>query len=412
MTVYDTTKVRSPFLDRTKVALVEQQLKRFSGVDMSTGDVFYNVVRGELDGSWDARIGVLPQYEEWFVNKNGKPERRICEPYLIVEASLHKAFLGHNVYGGPTEFQQACSDLVVKVEELLGIELPPARLWTVHRVDGALMYRLSKDACVEFFRNMKLVSFPRRKRGTSTHDMSYYVAGKTTTVKFYHKGTEFLKHDKGRVRRYFERLFRDIYGEWVPDEKKPGEKRWVPDYEGNKKRAERKAEAMHRLADSRLRVEVEIHSDKLQYDFGKNPTVAEVTDAYLQQVYDAEIEKLLREGKQAMDTVKQSKAVLRRLQGVYGDSTGGRLYGFWTTLCTLGDEETRERFSKTVFYRNRKQLEDAGVSWHGTDVVVVANGGALPADFSPVRTDKRLCYLPARNREEYQVSREVMRRAA
>lgn len=113
-----------------------------------------------------------------------------------------------------------------------------------------------------------------------------------------------------------------------------------------------------------------------------------------------------------MDTVRGSRAVLLRLQLVYGQSTGLRLYGFWSSLCTLGDEVTRAQFAKTVFYRNRKLLEDAGVSWRGTDVSVVANDGLLPIDFSPVRTDKRLCFLPARNREEYQVSREDMRRAA
>jgi hypothetical protein len=33
--------------------------------------------------------------------------------------------------------------------------------------------------------------------------------------------------------------------------------------------------------------------------------VDEVTDGYLQQVYDKEVEKLLREGKQGMDTVRK-----------------------------------------------------------------------------------------------------------
>jgi len=44
-------------------------------------------------------------------------------------------------------------------------------------------------------------------------------------------------------------------------------------------------------------------------------------------------------------------------------------------------------------------------------VLVVANA-VLPHDFSPVRTDPRLCHLPARDREEFQVSRETLRLAA
>lgn len=138
----------------------------------------------------------------------------------------------------------------------------------------------------------------------------------------------------------------------------------------------------------------------------------EVTDAYLEGVYDREVEKLLREGKQGMDTVRNTQAVLQRLKNVYGDSNGMRLYGFWNVMCTLGDEDARKQLPKATFYRNRKLLEDAGVSWRGSNVFVVANDGALPADFSPIRTDKRLRILPARNREEYQVSREMLRQAA
>lgn len=395
---YDTVKLRSPYLDRQLVAAIEQRLIWRSGVDMKTGDVLYDLYRGELEGSWDARISVMPQYEEWIVNKNGKPERQRCEPYLLIEASVHKVFYGHNVYGGPTIFQQCCSDLVVKLEELLSTELPPARMWTVHRVDVALVYRLSEAACWEFFQAMKVMRFPRRAKGTASWDMGFYVAGKTTTVKFYHKGTEFAKHDRGRVRRFFEDIYVHLYGHSADN----AARNW----------AERKAAALQRLANMRLRAEVEIHSDKLQYDFEKNPTVAEVTDAYLQHVYDKEVEKLLREGKQAMDTVRTSKAVLRRLKAVYGDTNGQRLFGFWSCLCQHGDEATRKEYPKASYYRHRKHLEEAGVSWRGSDVVVVANGGALPVDFAPVRTDKRLCYLPARNREEFQVSREMMRRAA
>lgn len=113
-----------------------------------------------------------------------------------------------------------------------------------------------------------------------------------------------------------------------------------------------------------------------------------------------------------MDTVRTSKAVLRRLKDVYGDTKGRLLYGFWSCLCQQGEEVTRREYPKTTYWRHRKELEGAGVSWRGSDVVVVANDGLLPADFAPVRSDKRLCYLPARNREEYRMSRDLLPLAA
>ncbi|WP_296560012.1 phage/plasmid replication protein, II/X family [Pigmentiphaga sp.] len=394
---YDTVKLKSPPLGRQVVERIQQQCFLRMGVEVSSGEVRYEIFSGELLGSWDSRISVVPKYEDYIINKNGRPELHPCEPYLVVEASLHKVFCGHNVYGGPVEFQRMCSDFVVLLEELLGVEFPPARCWTVHRVDVALVYRLEKPQIKEFFDGIQLISFPRRKKGAAKYAMAVYFAGKTTTIKLYHKGAEFAVHERSRLRGFFTNLFASLHG--VADEK-------------NRSRVERKVAALQRLADRRLRAEVEIHSDKFQYDFGKNPRVDEVSDAYLQQVYDKEMEKLLREGKQAMDTVRESRAVMRRLQDMYGYSSGNRLYGFWSALCTLGDEVTREQFPKTVFYRNRKQLEDAGVSWRGTDVVVVANDKLIPSDFAPVRSDKRLCFLPARNREGFNVSREMLRNAA
>lgn len=394
---YDTIRLRSPYLGHSVVERIKRQCLLRSGLDCASGEILYELFTGELLGSWDSRISVIPKNEEWVVNKNGRPELVPCDPYILIEASVHKIKYGHNVYGAPDVFLQACRDFVALVEDLLETDLPVADWWTVHRVDVASVYRLSKAACKEFFDGLQLMSFPRRKKGAAKYAMAVYFAGKTTTVKFYHKGTEFQVHDRGRLRGFFSQVFKHRHGH---------------DEERSRALAERKVAALQRLADSRLRAEVEVHSDKLQYDFGKHPRVDEVTDAYLEGVFDTEIEKLLREGKQAMATVRESRAVLHRLKGVYGDALGMRLYGFWGSLTTLGDEVTREHVAKATFYRCRKQLEEAGVSWRGTDVQVIANDAVLPHDFSPVRTDPRLCHLPARNREEFQVSRETLRLAA
>jgi II/X family phage/plasmid replication protein len=98
-----------------------------TGLEMASGEVRYEIFSGELLGSWDSRISVVPKYEDYEINSAGRPVLRPCEPYIVIEASVHKVFNGHNVYGGATDFQQACSDFVVLLEQLLSIELPPAR---------------------------------------------------------------------------------------------------------------------------------------------------------------------------------------------------------------------------------------------------------------------------------------------
>jgi len=392
---YDTIKLKSPPMDRGTIQRIEQQCIMRQGMDMSSGELLYELFTGQLLGSWDSRISVIPKYEDWINDKNGTPRLQPCEPYLLVEASVHKVMLGHNVYGGPTNFQEAARYLVALVEKLLDTELMPADYWTVHRVDVAHVYKLSKASCKLFFDGIQLMSFPRRQRNSAKYDMAVYFAGKTTTVKFYHKGSEFSVHDRSRLRSFFRILFAHIYG---PDEK-------------NTTRVDRKLKALQRLADQRLRVEVEIHSDKLQYDLGRNPQVRELTDAYLERIHDTEIERLMREGKQGMETVKTTRAVLARLQANYPGAQATRLYGFWTSLTTLGDEVARQQYTKPTFYRNRKALEEVGISWRGTDIVVTANDSPIH-DFTPQRVDRRFCHAPARNRPEYHVSRDLMRLAA
>ncbi|WP_367848748.1 phage/plasmid replication protein, II/X family [Rhodoferax sp. WC2427] len=392
---YDTIKIKSPHMDRDFIRAVEQKCILRSGVDLNSGEMLYELHTGQLLGSWDARISVIPKYEDWFADRNGTPRLQPCEPYILVEASVHKVLLGHNVYGGPTDFLKAARDLVALVEKLLEIDLPAADIWTVHRVDVAHVYALSKAACKQFFDTMQLVNFPRRQRKAGKYNMAVHFPGKTTTVKFYHKGEEFRVHEISRLRIFFRSLFKHLHG----------------DDPRNMERVESKIGALQRLADKRLRVEVGINSDKLQYDFGKHPEVKDLTDEYLETLHDKEIERILREGKQGMDTVRTTDAVCNRLQNEYGRLTGNRLYGFWQSLCTSGDDKTKDRYTKPTYYRNRKMLEDVGVSWIGSDIVIVAND-SLIHDFIPMRMDRRFCFAPARNRPEYNVSRELMPLAA
>lgn len=393
---YDTIKLKSPYMAEHDVRAIEQQCILRSGIDLATGSLIYELHSGELLGSWDSRIAIRPMFEDWVTDKNGRPQLVPSEPYIIIEGSVHKAMLGHNVYGGPTNFQEACTFLVDLVQQLLGVELNSAKNWTVHRVDVAHVFALSKPAIKEFFDSISLRNFPRRQKKAAKYDMAVYFAGKTTTVKFYHKGSEFKIHDYARLRHYFRNAFAYQYGKSDPD---------------NMKRAERKLQALQRLADNRLRVEVEVHSDKFQYDFGKNPLVEDVTDQYLEAVHDKEVERLLREGKQAMDTVRTTTAVMTRLQNTYGQTKGQRLYGFWAAMCTLNENVMREQYARPTFFRNRKLLEEAGVSWRASDITVTAND-SLIHDFTPMRVDRRFCSAPARNRPEFTISREQMLLAA
>ena len=380
----DTIRLRSPAISETLAVQIEQHCILRRGINLASGEVLYEITSGDLRGSWDARIMVKVKREEYETASTGRPRLVDCEPYIILECSAHKVMMGHNIYGGPTGFRDTCATVIDLLEFLLHVELPAAFTWLVHRVDWAEVYRLPFAAVQEFFEGIYTIQFPRRNKSVSKHGShSIHIPGTTTTVKLYHKGPEFYEHDSKRLKGYLA-LYRAHTHKHEPPELAT---RWV----------NRKISALQRLANNRLRAEVGINSEKLDYDFGHRPQVHEVTDDYLKGVHDKEIMRLLKEGKSDMETVRKHRDVSRRLNTHYGDITGNRLYGFWLQMTTNGEEEVKRRVKRSQFYANRKALMQAAVSWHGTDVVIIANDTALPKDFRPLRTDPRVCTLPARN---------------
>ncbi|WP_144675083.1 phage/plasmid replication protein, II/X family [Desulfitobacterium sp. LBE] len=179
--------------------------------------------------------------------------------------------------------------------------------------------------------------------------------GRTTTVKAYHKGVEFAKHDRKRLYRY---LGLDKLNE------------------------------LQNFANQILRVEVEIKSLKLRNDFGELPLVSEITQDYLSNIYEKEVFKLLRDSVEEAKVCRTAQAVEKRLYASYSSATAGALLGTWYRLATLGEQFVRNHLPKATFYRHRKQLLDVGVSWIETDVIL-KEYGKVPFGFTPSIRDSR-----------------------
>lgn len=394
----DTIRLRSPYISEELARQIEMKCIQRKATSMATGEILYEITSGDLRASWDSRIMVKVRREEYETETTGRPRLVDCEPYILVECSAHKVMMGHNIYGGPTNFRKTVVEVISLLEFLLEVDLPAAHIWIVQRVDWAEVYRLPFAAVQEFFEGIYTIQFPRRNKSVSKHGShSIHIPGTTTTVKLYHKGPEFYEHDSKRLKSYFL-----AYRTYTHKYEKPEQiTHWV----------NRKLMALQRLANNRLRAEVGINSEKFDYDFGHRPQVHEVTDDYLKSVHDKEIMRLLKEGKSDMETVRRNKDVSRRLNDLYGDLAGNRLFGFWLQMAANGEDEVRRRMKRTAFYSARKALMDAGVNWTGTDVVIVANDSALPQNFRPLRTDPRVCTLPARN-PAYLLDREFLLKLA
>lgn len=395
----DTIAIQSPFLTEKQYDLIEKFCQRFVGIELMTGESLYEFTKGQLKGSYDSRISLqlkrdmmIEAYNsterkktasrKYFVGDNSGPGSTKwkeysrdqysvvgkktmisveCQPYLIVECSVHKAMLGHNAFGGPIDYQLSVKWLVNLLEEFIGIELPLYTEWLSRRIDFAQIFDLgSFEAVQSWVSGMNHCHYPRRK--VSKHGLeSIYIPSSKTTLKCYHKGPEFYKHDRKRLLKY---LSKD------------------------------KVNDLQIKANSILRIELEIKSKKLREFFnGELPSVKLVTQEILATIYDREVFKLLREAQDSdkKEIFRTSDSVIERLGQIYSENKRlcRVLYTTWLNLATNGEEKVKLVMSKTVFYKHRKLLIDANISWLQTDILLNQEYSLVPLDFKPIMNDSR-----------------------
>lgn len=402
----DTVKLSSPRIGEGLATLIEGCSQLRTGIDCTDGQILYEIFSGQIDGSFDSRISFKVARSE-FVNIGGSLKEHPCDPYLVIECSVAKVFFGQNVYGSPTDIYYWCHRLVDVVGWILAMiynvshggdyqlsledfQLPSADGWQVHRVDWAECYALSPEAIKEFFRTFSHVKYPRRqclKYGTT----GLYFPGSVTTLKFYHKGEEFKEHDYDRIKRNLALIATNKFNGTDKQYEIP---LWVA----------KRLSALQRLANNRLRVEVEIKSRKLRDLFeGRLPYVYELTDEILQTAYDADVIKLLKEGESNMETVRNHEAVRARLISLYTKRSANSLLTFWMRLAAEGEDLVRIDYSKSQFYSNRKLLVDSGISWNASNLYILPEQTALPVGFAPLRRDPRRVFGKVRNQSLFDI---------
>lgn len=340
----DTLRLKSPPLSPAAAAALRDRAVHRMAFDAATGEELWHITTAELEGSFDHRV--LFRLES--------------DDSITLEGSVHKLLLGHNIFGGSADMLACSRFLVAGIEKLLGVPLPPADLWEVHKTDWAQVYDLGSFEGVEgYFRALQGVSYPRRK--VSRHGFnSIHVPGRMTTLKLYHKGVEFAVNDRKRLWKIVKRRDLRIRGPEL--------------------------DVLQDYANKLLRSEVSIRR-RLVEDFGKWPLVSEVTGEYLKRIHDAEMARLVREGKAEMQTVRTYMEVKARLSDLYTARVAAGLVGTWMQLSALGEEETKKGMTRATYFRHRKQLVDAGCSWHSSDIGKVAQ--IFPADFRPLSSDPR-----------------------
>lgn len=361
MCLYDTISLVSPYISEDLASNIEKSVAmvKKQGIALDSGEILYEITDGQLEGSFDSRLQVVIHRSEFVrPHSDGQaPVKKESKPYVQLSGSVHKAMLGHNIFGGPNCFQLAACWMVNLIERLLvGRQeiLPNGLCWTVRRVDVANVYRMPNYESIEsWFRAMKMSEFPRRQPQTYAGSGIYF-PGSTTTLKFYHKGKEFFKRDRRRLRN------------------------WLDDGQLTE---------IQLLANEILRVETEVKARKLKYDFGYMPFVWEVTDQYLQKLHEREVVKVLNLAKEMPVKVRNTEAVKNRLFSNHKSNLAGALFSTWVRLSTFGEQKVKKEMAKKTFYRHKKLLREAGCDWNGSDLQIVENESYIIKGFEPLPGD-------------------------
>lgn len=368
--VIDTVKIQSVAISEDLAGEIERQLIRKSAVDMLSGEILYELYSGEVrdEHSVAAHHGVNVRIMRTRIVKDldrstpyaPRTKTVKCDPYLWLEGSIHKAMLGHNVWGGPRDLWSAVSWLISDVSKRLEVELPIWRHWDLMRADWAEIYDLgSFDNCQDYIRSLNSCRFPRREP-QRYGDNSISFPGRTTAVRIYHKGPEF----SGET---FKRLSGILPA---------GEVREL-------------AERAHRT----LRVEVSVKRPKITEYHPLNSKVPCVETKWLREIHEKEVKKVIREANSDLTIVRDSQSVLARLKTVYAgrDRLVRSLFATWVQLAGLGENTVKANMKEWLFYDHRRKLIDAGIAWTGSDVLMGEDRNILPRNFVPLPHDVRCC---------------------
>ena len=367
--MYDTVVIKSPEIDPETVEKVLHFCRMYEGVDIFTGELLYRFTSGELEGSYDYRIRLKVDNTEWIKEDSPVPQRVETYWHIVVECSLHKLLMNHNCYGGPSDIQRSIAYLVRFLEDVMYVKLPEYKEWEVKRLDVAKIYYFKdKNICKKIVGNLRNSYYTRRK--SIIYDTSVMFSGSTTTVKIYWKGPEFEKHDYKRIKKY---ILREVDLSWNKDNCDLLQHKLAL----LQKHFDKVLEKAYRI----IRYECEIKPRKLKEAF-ENDTVLvkDLDDEKLHNIAEKELYKLMKEDDN-MDIVRRSDLVLERLHQLYTNSQANALYATWTKLVQFGESQAKETISRATFYRHKKLLIEAGVSWL-CSVVNLKQFSVVPEDFS------------------------------
>ena len=109
-------------------------------------------------------------------------------------------------------------------------------------------------------------------------------------------------------------------------------------------------------------------------------TVEMLKDTVLQKLLESELRKCIKEDEN-MEIVRRSDLVEEKLNEMYNFKTAEVLYSCWAKMVQFGEQHVKNNLKKATFYKYKKQLFEAGVSWSCCNINL-KQIGLVPDDFT------------------------------
>lgn len=286
-----------------------------------TKEILYEIVNDHLEGSYSSNLSVR-------IGSGAKYSFSALGYFIEIEGSLHKMVKGYNSHNGYYDLQFVCENLIEIVENNYRVILPNIEKWYLQRVDIAICFDLKNQHSVcTYINNLSNCRYPRRNFKFYQNE-SIYVSGTSTTLKIYNKLMEFKKHDILKFKNTnfnIENYINKIKGF--------------------------------------VRFECEIKKKSLKKVYNmKNIPITKFKYEDLKKIWSEEFMKLLNFINDDLKIINDRNEVYNILNKIYSSVKARNLYNFYMNIIFDGLQNTKNKVSKSVYYRNIKVLRNLNIN--------------------------------------------------
>ena len=332
-------------------------------IDCANGSIDFEYFNFDTSYSWNYRVK-WKLSDEKFVHDPGLKKTFLEKgfPHLRIEFSAPKIILGNNIQTISESYADIAVHTVwIQFQKTFNVKLPSPEHWFLCRLDVCSNFILPSEKMVkELINYFQMLTYSRKDKQIYENECIYFPS-RHATLKIYHKGPEFKKHDV---------------------------KRFIDQFEGRR---------LLNIANNILRVEGEL-KNRLRYITAEYLTICKSLRRIKEKIWNGyltyyrtmellnckeELERMIniflitKENK-----VMKAKDVHDKLRQNFTSEQADVFMGMYSVILTQGLKNARKIYTMNKMGRALRAYRLIGISFINSDASVIDAGLNVPHDFS------------------------------